>query len=525
MAYIRSSKGTPDQLLDAVKRQIASLGGDSDDITSTTSIYASNGSPEDLLDAVKDRIADLGGDIEACDYIGSASDVESDEFYDPGTGLKYWYFTKHGVMPGSVPKGLQILDIIDVPEGSYFLTDCVINTKALDYYDIKEKSPENIESCDSVMSSIMYEDCDGCLVGLGETISYDELRDMWNTNHEGDPSMVTYHSFEEWLDDTCANGYIKPIDAACNSCNIIASADLSIEDQEKLYEIADRYVTSNPVSGDWDTETSHEQQAIADELGISLDDAKQAMIEYLGFAPVDFAVTAAKMSKVDAEKPTYDVVEADSDISNNVHENYIKGLEDKLEAWAKDNVDSVTFEEDDSALYMTVTTDSDDIHTFTIPFDDISLDEAHVDDDVDLIVNAVTKELPDVVKSAVDVKASLDDIEDLTDAEIDADWSQIRYKQVPDSDGFYTDYTMYEWIGDPNADIEGTYICVFGDNELYYPEGAYPDCDFATDNRAEADEWFDSYNGFADDDLDNDNLDDIWDGYYGSDDIDDEEDI
>lgn len=65
----------------------------------------------------------------------------SAEFYDMGTGLEYWYFTTHGVQPGSVPKGLEILDVIDKPEGSYFLTNRVISTDALKYYDIKERSP------------------------------------------------------------------------------------------------------------------------------------------------------------------------------------------------------------------------------------------------------------------------------------------------------------------------------------------------------------------------------------------------
>lgn len=66
---------------------------------------------------------------------------DNHEFYDMGTGLEYWYFTTHGVQPGSVPKGLEILDVIDKPEGSYFLTNRVISTDALKYYDIKERSP------------------------------------------------------------------------------------------------------------------------------------------------------------------------------------------------------------------------------------------------------------------------------------------------------------------------------------------------------------------------------------------------
>lgn len=65
----------------------------------------------------------------------------STEFVDMGTGLEYWYFTKHGVGPGSVPRGLNILEIRSVRNGDYFKTDRVLTKDALDYYEIKERSP------------------------------------------------------------------------------------------------------------------------------------------------------------------------------------------------------------------------------------------------------------------------------------------------------------------------------------------------------------------------------------------------
>lgn len=59
----------------------------------------------------------------------------------------------------------------------------------------------------------------------------------------------------------------------------------SLEDAnlDKLYKIADRYNVSRPISGDWDKETSHEQSAISKELGLSMEEAKQVMIDQLGF--------------------------------------------------------------------------------------------------------------------------------------------------------------------------------------------------------------------------------------------------
>lgn len=68
-----------------------------------------------------------------------------------------------------------------------------------------------------------------------------------------------------------------------SSTAIKASIELTEDQQEELETIAEKYTTSNPVSGDWDTETASEQKDISDAFGISMDDAKHVMIDYLGF--------------------------------------------------------------------------------------------------------------------------------------------------------------------------------------------------------------------------------------------------
>ena len=85
--------------------------------------------------------------------VNANEDRADDEIYSSTTSSsRYWYFTRHGVQPGSVPKYVNILDIVDKPEGSYFLADGVILTKDLRDYDIKERKPE-----DSVTSSTRIE--------------------------------------------------------------------------------------------------------------------------------------------------------------------------------------------------------------------------------------------------------------------------------------------------------------------------------------------------------------------------------
>ena len=69
--------------------------------------------------------------------------------------------------------------------------------------------------------------------------------------------------------------------------------------------------------------------------------------------------------------------------------------------------------------------------------------------------------------------------------EDDSEWIKLNRKYVLDSDGLYTDYTLYT-----NGH---EYICMFGDEDIYGPDPGY--ADFSTDSEEEALEWFDSYEG------------------------------
>ena len=68
-------------------------------------------------------------------------------------------------------------------------------------------------------------------------------------------------------------------------------------------------------------------------------------------------------------------------------------------------------------------------------------------------------------------------------------WKEVASKQVVDSDGFLTDYTMY-------TDGE-TWIFMFGDKDINEPDRDYADWEADSEDRAW--EWFNSYSGFEDD--------------------------
>ena len=69
-----------------------------------------------------------------------------------------------------------------------------------------------------------------------------------------------------------------------------------------------------------------------------------------------------------------------------------------------------------------------------------------------------------------------------------SEWRELASKSVLDSDGFYTDYTLYT-----NG---STFICMFGDKDIYEPDEMY--ADYETENEADAYSWFDNYEGFSD---------------------------
>lgn len=71
----------------------------------------------------------------------------------------------------------------------------------------------------------------------------------------------------------------------------------------------------------------------------------------------------------------------------------------------------------------------------------------------------------------------------------------LKTKSVMDFDGFYTDYSLYEVL-----DLDGNtvgYVCVLGDTDLYDPNEGTADFDYETDDLEDAENWFNSYDGYA----------------------------
>lgn len=92
--------------------------------------------------------------------------------------------------------------------------------------------------------------------------------------------------------------------------------------------------------------------------------------------------------------------------------------------------------------------------------------------------------------SITNICEDFDDFDDFYTPDEDR-YEVVERKDVLDSDGFYTEYTWY------NDTLTGNNIFIFGDPDFYTPENTTPD--YETENDEDAQKWFDSYEGFADD--------------------------
>lgn len=101
-----------------------------------------------VIEQVLENLESYNSKVESR-IIHSSSDIRS-KTQDNG----YWFFTRHGVQPGSIPKDVEILDIVDTPNGTFVKLNRFLSTKELDYYDLVEKAPESITSDEDVFDDI-----------------------------------------------------------------------------------------------------------------------------------------------------------------------------------------------------------------------------------------------------------------------------------------------------------------------------------------------------------------------------------
>lgn len=181
-----------------------------------------------------------------------------------------------------------------------------------------------------------YEDVGGGFDTDG-IITLAEIKDYWNKNNISDPVLRNYSRYEDWWRDTRDNFLIEAstdvfdevtegeldaeeIENIDGGCSIKGSIVLDENEKEQLLDAIDKYNTSNPVSGKWSLETMDEKQTIADLFNITLDEATDVMIDYLGFSKEDLLT--------DTEGGSWFLLK---DLSGNVFTEHFKNAGDAAE--------------------------------------------------------------------------------------------------------------------------------------------------------------------------------------------------
>lgn len=163
---------------------------------------------------------------------------------------------------------------------------------------------------------------------------------------------------------------------------------------------------------------------------------------------------------------------------------YVKKVAKNVEIDLEDYVTKVDWDmkDDESGeghLLVTVTFNNGSVQTYDFATWRFAMDPFYLSSDVDIIVSNILR----------DAKSSGIIEKDEKDA-----WEFVTSKSVRDSDGFYTEYTLYY-----NTE-EDRYVCIFGDSDLYDPTNTEPD--FECEEKWEAFEWFNDYVGPGDDEDD-----------------------
>lgn len=182
--------------------------------------------------------------------IHSSSDIRS-KTQDNG----YWFFTRHGVQPGSVPKDVEILDIMDTPNGTFVKLNRFLSTKELNYYDIIEKAPESITSDEddniysSTTSDIILKLKEELKSAVTDTMLSEEFR-FYENEVEPYSAVDVYVKDNSIVCEIRAEVSFDGLMELCDKCNPVVEKyykDAYFDPEEP--GIATAYIPINDVTG------------------------------------------------------------------------------------------------------------------------------------------------------------------------------------------------------------------------------------------------------------------------------------
>lgn len=136
----------------------------------------------------------------------------------PYENRKYWYFTTHGIGPGTIPKGVHILDVKEGQNkkgtwGDYICLDAILNTSELREFDLIELAPDNMN--ERLMS---------------ENLSTNDTKHNWFLCSD------SYETVEVLPEDKCNSLVIGAVYDDYVREGIIDEDDETYWDENKFYE-------------------------------------------------------------------------------------------------------------------------------------------------------------------------------------------------------------------------------------------------------------------------------------------------
>lgn len=265
-------------------------------------------------------------------------DTTESKSINESSDSEYWYFTKHGVQPGSIPKGANVLTIQDVENGTYVKLDRVLTTKELNDYEIIEKRPEGLDESKSinediddpdeivifkreVQSADNLDDIQYLIYGLSDGVAEDIAQQAFNENESNDletlkSAVITaidvYLEDNEWLGDSKSikesnkiaygnekyKGYMIRQDHKYGGYNVYDREDEMEDSGFKTIDKAKEFIDSLEES------KSIKESSLVDKKVSTL--GKRGKLMYF---------TAAQLKDAKAKYPEYDFEEATIDKS------------------------------------------------------------------------------------------------------------------------------------------------------------------------------------------------------------------
>ena len=170
----------------------------------------------------------------------------------------YKYYTKHGLGPGTLPKGVQLVDWEDIDDNiTCIYLNRPLTTSELDEYDIYSETSEQHNRYSGTLDSSItsatqstswYKDTQGVIGDPGAVYTKDDLLRIYRSGIGADPVIDTYPNFQSWFNDTLVwldecDSYPEMLDddEHYDTVNSSSSTDSNRYDEYLLYEYKGKY--------------------------------------------------------------------------------------------------------------------------------------------------------------------------------------------------------------------------------------------------------------------------------------------